>query len=160
LLWSGTTRTSIDGDGLRHRDQIAAALAADLLDGVVLLLLEVSDRGCCFCQLSFQREDPLDSGKVEAFLGQALDPSEAFDVSVGVTAASATGTGRGDQALALIDAQRLRVNAGQLCSNRDHIDRSIVVVDCALVLSHGALSPLPGRPGLGSGQVIWGQDIS
>ena len=46
---------------------------------------------------------------------------------VAVAAAAAAGARRVDQALALVDAQGLRVHAGQLGGDRDDVDGTVVV---------------------------------
>ena len=55
-------------------------------------------------------------------VGELLDAAQPLDVGVAVAAAAAAGAGRVEQALALVDAQRLRVDAGQLGGDRDDVD--------------------------------------
>ena len=54
--------------------------------------------------------------------GQVLDAAQPLDVALAVAAAAALGAGRVDQALALVDAQGLGVDAGQLGRHRDDVD--------------------------------------
>ena len=54
--------------------------------------------------------------------GQLLDAAQVGDVGLAVAAVAPAGAGRVQQALALVDAQRLRVDAGELGRDRDDID--------------------------------------
>ena len=66
-------------------------------------------------------QHPFDAGQVEAGVGEVLDALEQIDVGVGVATAAALGASRIDQALALVDAKGLRVDAGQLGRDRDDV---------------------------------------
>src|SRR5215218_11193106 len=67
-----------------------------------------------------QLDDPADPLQVDAVPGQPLDLQQALDVPLGVAARVGGGPLGADQALALVDPQRLGVDAGQLCGDRDH----------------------------------------
>ena len=89
--------------------------------------------------LGLELEHPLDPGQVEALVGELLDAAEALDVLLAVAAAAAAGAGRVDQALALVDAQGLRVHAGQLGRHRDDVD------GCGCERCHRQAAPSPPR---------------
>jgi hypothetical protein len=66
----------------------------------------------------------LDPGEVEALVGQLLDALEELDVGLAVAAAAALRPRRFEEALALVDAQGLRVDAGQFGGDRYDVDGS------------------------------------
>ena len=55
--------------------------------------------------------------------GQILDAAEPLDVDLAVAAVAALRASRLHEAAALVDAQRLRVHAGELGCDRDDVDR-------------------------------------
>ena len=73
-------------------------------------------------ELGLQVQHHLHAGQVQALGGELLDAAEQRDVLVAVATAAADGPGRVDQALALVDAKRLRVQPGQLGGHRDDVD--------------------------------------
>ena len=83
-------------------------------------------------RLEFQH--PLHPSEIEAFVGELLDAREQSNVGVAVTAAATAGALGFDQALSLVDSEGLRVHAGQLGRNRDHVDRPVET----FVVHHGA----------------------
>ena len=80
-----------------------------------------ADLGPQPAQLVLELEHPLHPRQVEALVGQLLDAPELLDVGVAVPAAPAARAGRVDQALALVDAQRLGMEAGELGRHRDDV---------------------------------------
>ena len=80
----------------------------------------------------FEREDALHAGERDAVVGELLDPAQQRDVALGVAAAAAGRARRREQALALVDAQRLRVHARELGRDRDHVQRSSLSAPSAL----------------------------
>lgn len=60
---------------------------------------------------SFQIEHSLHARKVEALVGELLDPGEESDIGVAVAATAATGALRLNQPLAFINPERLRMHA-------------------------------------------------
>ena len=70
----------------------------------------------------FELEHPLHTGEIETLVGQFLDLLQKPDVGLAVATAAATGSGRFEQALALVDPQRLRMHAGQFRRHRDDVD--------------------------------------
>src|SRR3982751_3750307 len=78
-------------------------------------------------QLGLELEYTFHPGKVETFVGELLDTAELVGVGVAVAAATAAGARGIDEALALVDTQRLRVHARQLGRHRDDVQRAIVV---------------------------------
>jgi purine catabolism regulator len=90
--------------------------------GLVLaggLLAEAVDLGLELAGLFLQLEDEAHSGQVEAACGQRDDLPEPFDVAGAVAARPSGGADRLEQALALVDAQGLRMHAGELGGDRD-----------------------------------------
>ena len=75
-------------------------------------------------ELGLELQHPLHAGQVEPVGGELLDAAQLGDVGVAVAAAAAGGAGRVDEALALVDAQGLRVHAGELGGHRDDVDGS------------------------------------
>ena len=77
-------------------------------------------------QLVLEPQHVLDAGEVEPELRrQLLDQAQAGDVVLGVEP-GATGRARGrDEALRLVGAQRLRVHAGELGGDGDHVARTV-----------------------------------
>ena len=72
--------------------------------------------------LGFEFEDATDAFEVVALGGQLLDTAEQRDVLVGVATGPAAGARRADQSAPLVDAQRLRVHAGQLGRDGNDVD--------------------------------------
>jgi hypothetical protein len=66
-----------------------------------------------------QHKDAADAGDVEPVGGQRADLLEPVDVVPAVAAGAAGAAGRVQEALALVDPQRLRVQAGQFGGHRD-----------------------------------------
>ena len=58
-------------------------------------------------------------------VGELLDAPQLRDVRLAVAADAATGAGRIEQTFALVDAQRLGMDAGELGGDRDHVDRRV-----------------------------------
>ena len=65
----------------------------------------------------------LHAGEAHALVGELLDAAQQRDVALGVAAAAAARARGLDQPLALVDAQRLRVHAGELGRDRDDVER-------------------------------------
>ena len=69
-----------------------------------------------------QLQDALGTGQVQAELArQHRDPAQAVEVGVGVAAGAAGRPPRAHQPARLVDAQRLRMQAGQLGGDRDRV---------------------------------------
>ncbi len=75
--------------------------------------------------------------EVQPRRGQLLNVAQALQVLVGEAPAPPARAGRIEQALALVDAQRLRVHPRQLGRHRDHIDRLVRVT-----VRHHCITPL------------------
>ena len=112
----------VEDDRLLDRDEVAAVLAVGLGDRLLGVGAERRHLVAEPAVLGLELEHPLHAGQVEALGGELLDAAQERDVGVAVAAAAAPGAGRVDQALALVDAQRLRVDAGQLGGDRDDVD--------------------------------------
>ena len=67
--------------------------------------------------------DPLSGGG--ASVGEVGDPMEAVEVALGIAAAAAARAGRFEEALALVDTQRLGVHTSELSGHGDHVNRSV-----------------------------------
>ena len=70
----------------------------------------------------FECQHPLDPRKVQPLLGQLGDPGEATKVFLAVATAPATCACRLKEPFALVDAQGLGVDTGDLGGDRDDID--------------------------------------
>ena len=88
--------------------------------------------------LALELEHPLHALEVEPGGGEVLDALQLLDVDVAVAAAAADGARRVEQALALVDAQRLRMDPGQLGRDRDHVHGPLLA-SSLLVLAHVTL---------------------
>ena len=87
-------------------------------------------------QLGLELEDPAHPFEVQPGGGQLLDVAQPGQVGVGEAPAPAARPRRVQQALALVDAQRLRVHAGQLGRHRDHVDGAVRSSPSRLVDRH------------------------
>ena len=85
-------------------------------------------------------EHALDSGQVEADVGELLDAPQPLDVAARVAPRVLGRALRPHQAAPLVDAQGLRVHAGQLGGDRDHEQRS---VDFVLEAHRSSLASRP-----------------
>ena len=73
-------------------------------------------------------EDAHHAGEVDALVGQLVDELQALDIGTRIqTRVTARALGV-HQALGLVDAQSLRVHAGQLGRHADHIQRFVPIV--------------------------------
>ena len=73
-------------------------------------------------------EDAHHAGEVNALVGQLVDELQALDIGTRIqTRVTARALGV-HQALGLVDAQSLRVHAGQLGRHADHIQRFVPIV--------------------------------
>ena len=79
------------------------------------------DLGSQAIDFGFECHHTADAFEVHSFGGEFADAAEPFDVDVGVAPVAALGACRLHQTAAFVDAQRLRVHAGQFGSNGDHI---------------------------------------
>src|SRR5262245_36974197 len=127
------------GRSLADGDQLAAVLAMGL-----------GQLGPQPGHLGLQLQHPLHAVEVEALVGQLLDAAELLDVGVAVPAAAAGGARRVDQPLALVDAQGLRMDPGQLGGHRDHIHRPRRFTAVATHRSHPSSIPRCARGDLPS----------
>ena len=120
---------------LAQRHQVAPVLAVGGGHGVERLRPHLasssrsraSSASSCSTRRTPSRLSPVD--------GQLLDVAQALEVVLGEAPAPAAGARRVEQALALVDAQRLRVHPGQLGRHRDHVD--------GLVPSRSAITSSP-----------------
>src|SRR5581483_7637702 len=142
-LWPSSETSPSAGaeadDRLAEGDEVAAVLAVDvghrlvgLAPQLVDLVLEPADLVAGAVELFLEGDDPLHSGQAHALVGQLLDPLEAVNVAVGVAPRPADGALRLHQALALVDAQRLGMDAGQLGRHRNDVERTV-----AFIVGHG-----------------------
>src|SRR5262245_32222403 len=107
---------------------MAAAHLVDRLLGIAARLVEaVAQRA----QLLLELEDPLHTREVQTVGGQLRDAPQPLDVAVAVAAVAADGARGVEQALPLVDAERLRMNTRELGCHRDHVDTS-----CSRFSSH------------------------
>jgi hypothetical protein len=115
---------------LLDRDQVPPALAG--------LLPQLVELGLQLGHLPFELEDAAHALEVVALGGEVLDAAQQGDVVVAVAPAAALGAGGLDQSPALVDAQGLGVDPGQLGGHRDHVD-GVGALWC-----HGFLPRCPG----------------
>ena len=73
-------------------------------------------------------EDAHHAGKVDALVGQLVDEFQTLDIGTRIQARVTARALRIHQALGLVDAQSLRVHAGQLGRHADHVQRFVPIV--------------------------------
>src|SRR4051812_5572866 len=81
--------------------------------------LELADAVAEVVELRLQAEDLAHPNQADTLVRELLDPLEHRDVAVGVAATAPGRAARRDQALALVDAQGLGMDAGELGGDRD-----------------------------------------
>src|SRR5262245_47516749 len=96
-------------------DELVAVLTVRGLDALFHLAahrvdarFESGDAVACLFEVVLEREHTLHTGERHAVVGQLLDAAEQRDVALRVAPAATTRAGGREQALALVDAQRLR----------------------------------------------------
>ena len=95
--------------------ELPAVLLVDALDLLAEAALELAQLGAHPGELVLELEHALDAGEVQAPLGgQPLDLAQPLEVALRVEARVPGGAARADEALRLVDAQRLRVHADEL----------------------------------------------
>ena len=99
------------------------------------LVLELAHAGTEFFVLALALlgtllhiEDTHHAGKVDALVGQLVDELQALDIGTRIQARVATRALGVHQALGLVDAQSLRMHAGQLGRHADHVQRFVPIV--------------------------------
>src|SRR4051794_37443012 len=138
-----TGQGSAPGDphhGPADRHEVAAVAAVHVADGNLVGLVRGGERGVerrdplpQLVELGLEVEDLAHPGEAHAVGGELLDAAEERDVAVGVAPAPTLGAAGLDEALALVDAQRLGVDARQLGRHRDDVERALVDL---LVVGH------------------------
>ena len=73
-------------------------------------------------------EDAHHAGEVDALVGQLVDELQALDIGTRIQARVAARALGVHQALGLVDAQSLRMHAGQLGRHADHVQRFVPIV--------------------------------
>src|SRR5262245_46846857 len=136
---SSRTRPALPRRQEDARERHDLALGLRLLLAFAQPILQLVGLGTERVELCLQLDDHLHAGEVDpALLREVLDLAEQRDVTVGVAPGVAGRALRRDEALALVDAERLRVHAGELCGDADDVDGAILV---ALLLVHHLSSP-------------------
>src|SRR4029453_16118193 len=108
-------------------DELAPVLLVNVPNLFAHLALEALEARVGLAQLVLEPQDDFHAGQVEPELGcQPLDQAQPFQVGVGVEARVPTRPFRPDKAFALVDPQRLRMHADELCRDRDHVAGTIV----------------------------------
>src|SRR5438046_877747 len=131
-------------------DELPLVGAVDLLDSREHLALEVLGLLAHPVELSLhrlhdllEREHPLDAGEVQPEVGrQLLNALQLLDVALRIEARPLGRALRLDQALGLIDPERLRMHAGELGGDRDHEDALVVVEEIRVPIGHRYASRL------------------
>src|SRR5437763_815878 len=116
-LFPGCSAPADPDDGFADGHEVAAVLAVDPLlglgdvpPGLAHLGTQALDLGAGVFQHGLQLEDALDACEADTLVGELLDVLEQLDVAIGVPAAATLGALRLDEALALVDPQRLRMD--------------------------------------------------
>ena len=91
--------------------------------GAELLVLAVALLGTLF-----HIENAHHAGKVDTLVSQLVDELQALDIGTRIQARVAARALGVHQALGLVDAQSLRVHAGQLGRHADHVQRFVPIV--------------------------------
>ncbi len=102
-------------------EALSGVLPAGFAAGLVLAVERLEDARP---QTLLQLEEDADPGQVHAqVLGEMPDPEDPAQIVLRVEPDVGGGAGWTDQPFTLIDAQRSRVNADQLGSHTDDVDR-------------------------------------
>ena len=109
------------GDRLAQRDEITALPALGLDHRVGRLGLGLGELPTEALVLGLQLHDLADALEVQTAGGELGDSAQRLDVVVAVATVAALRARRANQTAALVDAQGLRMHAGQLGRNRDDI---------------------------------------
>src|SRR6266480_7865660 len=118
--------------------EVAPVLLVNVLDLFAHLAVEPLQPLVRSAQLVLEPQHDLDAGQVEPELrGQPLDQPEAFEVGLGVEAGVPACPLRADEALVLVDPQRLGVHADELGRDRDHVARPVVNQCSSSLLAEG-----------------------
>src|SRR6202050_84197 len=120
---------------LAQRHQVAPVLAVGGRHGVERLRLHPGQLGLQLGHLGLELEHPTHPLEVEPGRRQLLYVAQPLQVELGAPPAPATRARRVEQALALVDAQRLRVHAGELGRHRNDVDRRVGVTALARAAS-------------------------
>src|SRR5262245_15291003 len=120
VLWDQVDRWS-------PGDEVASVLPMHLVDGLAHLALHPVEPAVHAHELVLQAQHVLHPGEIEPQLvRQALNQAKAVEIGLRVEACVAGRALRTDEALVLVDAQRLRVHADDLRRDRDHVARAVV----------------------------------
>src|SRR5205085_2814636 len=117
------------GDGPRCliEHQVAPVLLVNVLNLFAHLAVEALEPLVSPAQLVLEPQHDLDTGQVEPELGrQPLDQAQPLEVGLRVEACVPACPLRTDEALVLVDPQRLGVHADKLGRDRDHVARAVV----------------------------------
>src|SRR5436305_730448 len=108
-------------------DEVAAVLLVNVRDFLVEPAFEALDPHMRLPQLVLEPQHDLHASQVEPELGrEALDQPQPLQVRLGIKARVPARALRADEALVLVDPQRLRVHADELRGDRDHVTRAVV----------------------------------
>src|SRR4029079_19047838 len=128
-------------DRSAHRHEVAAVRAVGLVDGrdqlfvgPVERLLELADPRLGARDLFLEVDDLAHSDQAHAFVGELLDAAQQRDVTIGVPATTPLRARRFDEALAFVDAQRLRMHARELRGHGDDVQRAFMVGHASITL--------------------------
>src|SRR5215210_3348766 len=116
-----------DVDGRPPHDEVAAVLPVHVVDRLAHLAFHPIEPPSHVHELVLQAQHMLDAGEIQPELvRQALDQPQPVEVGLGVQARVPRGALRPDQALVLVDAQRLRVHPDEVGRHGDHVARTVV----------------------------------
>lgn len=108
-------------------DGLAGLKLMDAVSQATDTLVEVVDLLIALIEATLQVENSNDSGEVYALVGKLVNELEALDVSLGVHTSVSARALRGNQALLLVGAQGLGMNASQLSCNANHVQGSVSI---------------------------------
>src|SRR6266550_6013007 len=118
--------------------EVAPVLLVNVLNLFAHLAVEALEPLVSPAQLVLEPQHDLDTGQVEPELGrQPLDQAEPLEVGLRVEACVPACPLRTDEALVLVDPQRLGMHADELGRDRDHVARAVVSQRSSSLLAAG-----------------------
>src|SRR4051812_25933461 len=109
-------------------NEVAPVMTVHRVERAPHLLLHALHAPAQPLELVLHAQHALDARQVQPPLArQPLDQPQPLDVRVGVETRVARRALRVDEALLLVDAQRLRVHPDELCGDADHVARAVRV---------------------------------
>src|SRR5208283_1380161 len=123
----------------RDRDKVSPVLAVRHLYRLACLCAGGLELGAQTVDLGLERDDAPHTFQVQPGGRELLNAPQVGDVRLAVAAVASPRAGGVQEALALVDAKRLRMDAGQLRRDGDDIDRArraLMETGLGLVVAH------------------------